>query len=75
MVNHALAIAENMEYKINLFAYLGINILYILDNRPSQTLLQNPNIKLIDLNSKLVNLSKRLPSIFYLFYAIFRIVY
>lgn len=43
MVNHALAIADNTEYKINFYGYL--------DNKPTLALLRNPNIKIINLNS------------------------
>ncbi|CAD8093190.1 unnamed protein product [Paramecium primaurelia] len=65
MVNHALAIADNTEYRINFYGYL--------DNKPTQALLSNPNIRIVDLNLWIVNLLKKMPRFLFLLYAILRI--
>ena len=66
MVNHALAIADNTEYRINFYGYV--------DNKPTQALLSNPNIKIIDLNLWMVNTLKKLPRSLFLLYAFLRVL-
>jgi len=66
MLNHALSLANNTPYMVDLIGYRGQSL--------SEEIKSNKSIKMRYLSTKIVDKLKQLPRLFYLVYAILRII-
>lgn len=66
MLNHALSLAEFTDFKVDFIGYQGSSM--------TDRVNSYPDLSIVYINTSIIDKLKSLPKIFYLFYAVIRIV-